>query len=73
MKPIKRGFKIWPIACSKTGYLLNFQVYQEKTESTGENMLGERVVLELSEKFQNRGYCLYFDNFLPQFHLCKNF
>ncbi|KAJ8953384.1 hypothetical protein NQ318_023501 [Aromia moschata] len=25
--------------------------------------LGERVVLELSEIFQNRGYCIYFNNF----------
>lgn len=39
MKPIKRGFKIWALACSKTGYLLNFQIYQGKVESMGE-MLG---------------------------------
>lgn len=30
---------------------------------TYEGMLGERVVLELSERYQSCGYCLYSDNF----------
>lgn len=63
VKPIKRGFKIWALACASTGYLLNIQIYQGKVESTSNQMLGgERVVLQLSERCQNRGYCLYFDN-----------
>lgn len=70
INPFKRGFKIWALACSKTGYLLNFQIYQGKEQSTGE-MLGERVVLELSKRFQNRGYCLYFDNFFTTIPLMQ--
>ncbi|CAH1956760.1 unnamed protein product [Acanthoscelides obtectus] len=71
MKPIKRGFKIWALACSKTGYLVNFQIYQGKGESSSTEMLGERVVLELSKNFQNRGYCIYFDNFFTTIALMQ--
>jgi hypothetical protein len=28
MKPIKRGFKVWVAADSRTGYMLNFKVYK---------------------------------------------
>jgi len=30
LKPIKRGIKVLAAACSKTGYLLNFDIYQGK-------------------------------------------
>jgi hypothetical protein len=30
LKPIKRGIKIWAAACSKTGYLLQFEAYVPK-------------------------------------------
>lgn len=31
MKPIKRGFKVWVCACSSTGYVCNFQIYEGKS------------------------------------------
>lgn len=71
MKPIKRGFKIWALACATTGYLLNFQIYQGKTAESSSDMLGERVVLEMSSNYQNRGYCLYFDNFFTTIPLMQ--
>nr|CAH7740638.1 unnamed protein product [Callosobruchus chinensis] len=70
MKPIKRGFKIWALACATTGYLLNFQIYQGKAESTCDT-LGERVIIDLTENIKNRGYCLYFDNFFTTIPLMQ--
>lgn len=31
MKPIKRGYKVWCLADSKTGYILKFDVYTGKS------------------------------------------
>lgn len=51
MKPkIKRGFKVWCLADSDTGYLCRFQLYEGKSEDRPKNRtLGEHVVLSLSE------------------------
>lgn len=62
LKPIKRGIKVWAAACSKTGYLLNFDIYQGK-QGDPEVGLGERVVTSLSSPFDNKGFCFYFDGF----------
>lgn len=64
MKPIKRGFKVWVIACAVTGYCLGISVYEGKYE--GDNTmksLGERVIDKLTIAFQGLGYCLFYDNF----------
>lgn len=64
MKPIKRGFKVWAISCAETGYLLDFDIYQGKSaKHPNADMLGESVVLNLTENFKNNGYCAFFDNF----------
>lgn len=68
-KPIKRGFKVWALACSETGYLLNFSVYEGKKESQEEGLLGEKTVLELTRPFEGKNYCVYFDNFFTSFPL----
>lgn len=57
-KPILRGIKVWALACSKTGYVVSFQIYRGKQNSITESHLGERVVLQLSESYWNNGYCL---------------
>lgn len=69
LKPIKRGIKVWALACSSTGYLLNFSVYEGKKESDEEGSLGEKTVLELTKPFENKHYCVYFDNFFTSFTL----
>lgn len=69
LKPIKRGIKIWALACSSTGYLLRFSVYEGKKESDEDGPLGERTVLELTKPFQGKYYCVYFDNFFTSFSL----
>jgi len=60
LKPIKRGIKVLAAVCSKTGYLLNFDIYQGK-QGDPEVGLGERVVTSLSSPFDNKGFCFYFD------------
>lgn len=50
MKPINRCFTIWSLACSMTGYLLQFKVYEGKNENPDNFTLGERVVFDSSEE-----------------------
>lgn len=69
MKPTKRGIKVWALACSKTGYMTSFQIYQGKEDTLVESTLGERVVLQLCAPYFDKGYCLYFDNFFSTFSL----
>lgn len=63
MKPVKRGFKIWSFCCAITGYLLKFMVYEGKKESKETGSLGEKTVLEMTDNYQDRGYCIFFDRF----------
>lgn len=69
LKPTKRGFKIWALACSVTGYLLKFKIYEGKSITTEEGTLGERTVLELTQHFQNQSHIIFFDNFFTSFEL----
>ncbi|KAL3223600.1 hypothetical protein MRX96_027275 [Rhipicephalus microplus] len=71
MKPIKRGYKVWCRADSRTGYLLQFQVYEGKNASRPANQsLGEHVVLSLSENVKP-GTQLFFDNYFMCTRLMK--
>lgn len=70
LKPIKRGFKVWALADSQSGFLLNFDVYTgKKTDGNVEYGLGENVVLSLTDAFRNKFYCIYFDNFFTSIPL----
>ena len=70
LKPIKRGFKVWAIACATTGFLVGFEVYQGKSTIYDNSLtLGENVVLSLSTVFQTLGYCLFFDRFFTSIPL----
>ncbi|XP_063222023.1 piggyBac transposable element-derived protein 4-like isoform X2 [Bacillus rossius redtenbacheri] len=70
LKPIKRGFKIWVICCSVTGYMIGYDFYAGKT-ATREGPLGESVVLGLVRGYENLGYCIFFDRFFSSFSLVK--
>lgn len=73
MKPIKRGFKVWVVACAVTGYCLGMTVYEGADNKADKTMtLGERVVNNLSTAFEGLGYCLFFDNFFSTVVLAKN-
>ncbi|CAH2014493.1 unnamed protein product [Acanthoscelides obtectus] len=69
MEPVKRGFKVWVIACYRAGYNLGFKIYEGK-ENAGIS-LGERTVLTISDRYNDEGRCLYFDNFFNSFPLLK--
>ncbi|XP_040061902.3 piggyBac transposable element-derived protein 4-like [Ixodes scapularis] len=65
MKPkIKRGYKVWSLADSETGYLCRFEVYQGRNgERPTDQTLGEHVVLSLTEDIVEEESEVFFDNF----------
>ena len=63
LKPVKRGIKVWVVAESGSGYFLDLQVYVGKEGSGSEHGLGERVVLELTEKYRGKAHRVFCDNF----------
>ena len=71
MKPVKRGFKVWVRADAVTGYFCDFDVYVGKPSdgTTTEVGLGERVVLQLSERLRGGNYELFCDNYFITCHL----
>ncbi|XP_047998799.1 chimeric ERCC6-PGBD3 protein-like [Leguminivora glycinivorella] len=69
-KPIKRGYKCWARADSVTGYLYEFQIYTGKVDSTTEENLGARVILDLSESLP-RHTLVAFDNFFTSLPLLE--
>lgn len=73
MKPVKRGYKVWCLADSKTGFLSKFQIYTGKEKNTCDiqNSLGERVVLKLTEHLEGRNCLAVFDNFFTSLALLE--
>ena len=63
LKPVKRGFKVWVIAVSSTGYFLDVQVYVGREGNTSEHGLGERVVLSLTKQYRGGKYKIFCDKF----------
>ena len=65
LKPVKRGYKVWCLADSKTGYIQKFDIYTGKTEDQiATDTLGERVVLNLTSCLKGTGSVVAFDIFL---------
>jgi len=59
MKPIKRGFKVWALADSASGYLINFDIYTGKNNyNLTEFGLGENVVLNLGQYLEMKFHCI---------------
>ena len=54
---------VWVLAESSTGYFLDLQVYVGKEGSGTEHGLGERVVLDLTEKYRGEAHRIFCDNF----------
>ncbi|XP_008212369.2 piggyBac transposable element-derived protein 4-like [Nasonia vitripennis] len=71
MKPIKRGFKVWCLADSSTGYVVKSEVYTGKARDGSKNPLGERVVLNLVSNILGVGYLVAFDNFFTSINLVE--
>ena len=67
-KPIKRGYKVWCLADSLTGYLYNFDIYTGKEEEK-QGTLGEYVVLQLISGIDLVKHRIFFDNFFTSISL----
>ena len=61
-KPCKRGFKLWCLNDSNTGYLYKCTLYTGAKQDREEG-LGESVVLSLAEPLYGSHCQLFFDNF----------
>ncbi|CAK1585001.1 unnamed protein product [Parnassius mnemosyne] len=72
LKPVKRGYKIWARADSKTGYLFHFQVYTGKGDNV-ETGLGSSVVKTLAQPLIDEGCSAHisFDNFFSSYDLLQ--
>lgn len=74
MKPIKRGYKVWCLADSKTGYIQKFEIYCGKETSDNKakkSNLGETVVTKLTEDVKHTGRLIAHDNYFTSFRLAK--
>ena len=71
MKPIKRGTKIWELACSCCGYLYDFQVYTGKSGGNSERGLAHRVVTDLVMQLRDKETVVYIDNFFTSIPLLQ--
>ena len=70
MKPIKRGYKVWCLADSKTGFILRFSIYCGKSDSRVDGQtLGESVVLDLCKSLAGKQSLVAFDNFFTTYSL----
>ncbi|CAF3400621.1 unnamed protein product, partial [Rotaria sp. Silwood2] len=61
-KPIKRGYKVWVLADTSTGYVYNFEIYSGKSVER-QTPLAEHVVWSLTRELSMKFHHLYFDNF----------
>ena len=71
LKPTKRGFKVWVVAESTTGYFLDLQVYVGRENQQPEHGLGERVVLDLTTRYRGKHHQVFCDNFFTSPRLFK--
>lgn len=67
-KTIKRGYKCWARADSRTGYLYEFQLYTGRIDNGTEENLGARVVMDLCESLPSHTL-VAFDNFFTSLPL----
>ncbi|GFN75967.1 PiggyBac transposable element-derived protein 4-like [Plakobranchus ocellatus] len=68
-KPTPWGIKIWCLAESETGYLLNFHVYIGKDEAASAHGQGYDVVMSMVQPYLGNKHVVFFDNFFSSPHL----
>ena len=71
IKPGRFGIKCFTLAESSSGYVLVSKIYTGKEQRVQQKDLGRRVVMDLMEKFLDKGYVLLMDNdfsSVPLFH-----
>lgn len=72
-KPSPYGIKVWCLAESKSGYMLNFSFYTGKNNNSDlPHGLGHHVVTNISQQFLHKNHCFYFDNFFSSIKLAED-
>ncbi|XP_049772330.1 uncharacterized protein LOC126157400 [Schistocerca cancellata] len=72
LKSVKRGYKVWCLADSKTGYVIKFDIYTGKSnDGCTKNYLGERVVISLTQDLKYSNSLVATDNFLSTVNLMQ--
>ena len=71
LKPIKRGYKAWCACDSLNGFMYNIDMYTGRSDGSGEDGLGSRVVQQLMEPLYDQNYHVYMDNFFSSTNLAK--
>lgn len=80
-KPIRFGYKVWCVN-GKSGYLVNFMIYQGKDPKSNDNynaVFGSSsapfvtLMNEIPEEKRNLRYSLFCDNLFTSFHLLTHF
>lgn len=74
-KPIRFGFKLFVLACTKTGYTYDFLVYLGKKGTVIANKtkgLAYNIVMQLCKSFYFQGYHLFVDRFYTSLHLAQD-
>ena len=73
MKPVKRGYKVWCLADSATGFVTTFDIYTGKAENADDSYsLGERVVIDLCTRTAlDEWTVVAFDNFFTSVKLTE--
>lgn len=72
LKPVKRGFKVWCLNDSRTGYMFDFMVYTGKEDSGRTHGLGAKVVKDLSENLKGKGHIIIMDNYFSSVGLFED-
>ena len=62
IKPCRFGINCFTLAESSSGYVLVSKIYTGKEQRVQQKDLGRRVVMDLMEKFLDKGYVLLMDN-----------
>jgi len=71
-KPTKWWIKAWGVADSVNGYFLKCNIYKGEKEIRQQDLLlGEQVVLQLTENFWGKWHHICFDNFFTSTNLMK--
>ncbi|KAJ8885133.1 hypothetical protein PR048_011329 [Dryococelus australis] len=69
LKPVKRSYKLWCLANSVTGFVLKFDIYSGKTDSSEDIELGERRILHLCSELADSQAIMAFDNLFTPYKL----
>ena len=70
IKPGQFGIKCFTLAASSSGYVLVSKIYTGKGQGGQGKDLGRRVVMDLMEKFLDKGYVLFMETTILQSLCC---